>query len=832
VTKAPSIQAHTKTEELLSLAQEAGHFGVSDREVQTGKLHLSPNFISIYGLTKVDFTHEEWLKCILREDVPRYLDVMDNAFSSRQHEVEIQLRIVRPVDGEMRRIEIRKRIFYDNDSQPVRVVSVSIDVTECMRQFAKEYGARKKAEEQLRSSNQQLDTALNNMRQGLLLFDSESRLVLCNQHYLKMYGLSPETAKPGCTLRGLLCQRIAAGTFKGDPDQYIVKLVDHGRVATALVQLPDGRMISVRNAPTPDGGWVSTHDDVTEQRRVEQERDRSQKFLNTIVENAPIPIFVKEASGLRYVLVNRAGEKFWGTSRAEMVGRTSHDVFAKEEADLIAARDQHLLRSDQPSFDERQIHTPRNGIRNIVSRRLTVCEDDGKSRYVIGVIEDVTERKLAEERIAYMAHHDALTDLPNRVLLRERLEQELTYVRRGGLLAVLYLDLDHFKSVNDTLGHSIGDELLKAAGDRLRGCLRDIDFIARLGGDEFAIIQTTLEQPTEAAILAQRVRDEMIRAPFQPNGHHIVVDVSVGIAVAPNDGTDADQLLKSADMALYGAKSEGRGTYRYFESDMDARMKRRRALEVDLRNALVNGEFELYYQPIVSVQNNRICCCEALLRWRHPGRGTIPPADFIPVAEETGVIIPIGEWVLRQACTDAAIWPEDINVAVNVSPVQLRNETWPPIVIGALAASGLSPGRLELEITESVLMQNNEAILRTLYRLREVGVRIAMDDFGTGYSSLSSLRSFPFDKIKIDRSFIEDFLNSADTLKIVQAIASLASGLNMITTAEGVETEQQLEVIRAAGCTELQGYLFSPPKPTSEILRLILPGAERRRMAG
>jgi diguanylate cyclase (GGDEF)-like protein/PAS domain S-box-containing protein len=848
VTNAPSIQTHTKREELLSLAEEAGHFGVLDWEVQTGKLHLSPNFISIYGLTEVDLTYEQWLKCILREDIPQYLDVMNNAFSSRQGEVGIQLRIVRPIDGEVRWIEIRTKVLYDDDGQPIRVVGIGIDVPERRRatvelrdftealeealrertqNFESQYEARKKAEKQLRLSNLQLDAALNNMRQGVLLFDSESRLVLCNQHYLKMYGLSPDTAMPGCTLRDLLCQRIAAGTFKGDPDRYIAGLVDHGRVEAALVPLPDGRMISVRNAPTPNGGWVSIHDDVTEQRRMEQERDRSQKFLNTIVENAPIPIFVKEASGLRYVLVNRAGETFWGTSRAEMVGKTAHDVFAKEEADLIAARDEQLLQSDQPSFDERQIHTPRNGVRNIVSRRLTVCEDDGKSRYVIGVIEDVTERKLVEKRIAHMAHHDALTDLPNRLLLRERLEQELTYVRRGGQLAVLYLDLDHFKSVNDTLGHSTGDALLKAAADRLRGCLRDTDFIARLGGDEFAIIQTSLEQPADAAILAQRLRDQMIRAPFELNSHQFVVDMSVGIALAPHDSTDVDQLLRSADMALYGAKSEGRGTYRFFEPQMDARMKRRRALELDLRKALVNGEFQLYYHPIVSVQNNQISCCEALLRWHHPERGMIPPEEFIPVAEETGLMVPIGEWVLRHACSDAAAWPTDVKVAVNISPVQLRNETWSQTVVGALLASGLSPLRLELEITESVLMQNNEATLRTLHWLRQLGVRIAMDDFGTGYSSLSYLRSFPFDKIKIDRSFVGDLLNSADALKIVQAIASLASGLNMITTAEGVETERQLEIIRAAGCTEMQGYLFSPPRPAAEILRLILPRALR-----
>jgi diguanylate cyclase (GGDEF)-like protein/PAS domain S-box-containing protein len=714
----------------------------------------------------------------------------------------------------------------------VDYVSVPV-VPEVLRAKVKVFAELYRKTRQLeRLNREQLDMALNNMRQGLVLYDSDCRLILYNQRFLDMYGLSPETTNPGCTFREVLCQRKATGTFSGDPDQYIAEMLDHVRVLTRVAPLPDGRIISVKNAPASNGGWVSVHDDVTEQKRLEQQLDRSQKFLNTIVENAPIPIYVKEASSLRYVLVNRAGETFWGTSRAEMIGKTAHDVFAKEEADLITARDEQLLRSDQPCFDERQILTPHNGTRSIVSRKLTVREDDGKARYLIGVIEDVTERKLVEKRIAHMAHHDALTDLPNRALLREWLGQELTRLRRGGQLAVLYLDLDHFKNVNDTLGHSIGDELLKAAADRLRGCLQDADFIARLGGDEFAIIQTTLERPADAAILSQRLRDQMIRAPFELNGHQFVMDLSVGIALAPNDSIDADQLLRSADMALYGAKSEGRGTYRFFEPQMDARMKKRRAMVDDLRSALVNGEFELHYQPIVNVQSNQVSCCEALLRWHHPQRGIILPAEFIPFAEETGLMRLIGEWVLRRACADAAAWPTGIRVAVNVSPVQLRNDAWSQTVVGALAASGLLPHRLELEITESVLMQNNEATLRTLHQLRELGVRIVMDDFGTGYSSLSYLRSFPFDKIKIDRSFVENVLISADTLKIVQAIAGLASGLNMITTAEGVETERQLEVIRAAGCAETQGYLFSPPRPVAEILRLISSGAERRRTAG
>jgi predicted signal transduction protein with EAL and GGDEF domain len=315
--------------------------------------------------------------------------------------------------------------------------------------------------------------------------------------------------------------------------------------------------------------------------------------------------------------------------------------------------------------------------------------------------------------------------------------------------------------------------------------------------------------------------------PYELNGHQVVIDVSIGIALSPNDGTDSDQLLKSADMAMSGAKSEGRGTYRYFEPEMDARMKTRRTLEVDLRKALINGEFELHYQPLVNLQNNEVSGCEALLRWHHPERGMISPAEFIPVAEETGLIVSIGEWVLRQACAEAATWPDGVKVAVNLSPVQFRNQALTQVVISTLAASGLSPHRLELEITESVLLQNNEATFGMLHQLRELGVRIAMDDFGTGYSSLSYLRSFPFDKIKIDRCFINDLSKKVDSLAIVRAVVGLASSLNMVTTAEGVETQQQMEIVRALGCTEMQGYFFSRPKPAAEISRLFLSCAGR-----
>jgi diguanylate cyclase (GGDEF)-like protein len=412
------------------------------------------------------------------------------------------------------------------------------------------------------------------------------------------------------------------------------------------------------------------------------------------------------------------------------------------------------------------------------------------------------------------------------VFFREQLERALKHVRRGERLAVLYLDLDKFKSVNDTLGHQGGDELLKTVAARLRGCLRETDIVARLGGDEFAIVQTAVNDPADVTNLVKRIHDA-IQETCQLGGHQLAVDASIGIAMAPEDGAEPDQLLKNADMAMYGAKADGRGTYRFFEADMDARMKARRGLENDLRQAVMCGEFELYYQPLVNIRDNGIVACEALLRWHHPTRGMVSPMDFIPVAEETGVINPLGAWVLRTACAEAARWPDSISVTVNVSPVQFKNENLMQTVVNALAASGLRPQRLELEITESVLLCDNEATLTTLHQLKKLGVRIAMDDFGTGYSSLNYLRQFPFDKVKIDRSFIKDVAEKDGSWSIVQAVVSIAKSRNIVTTAEGVETAEQLELLRVLGCTEMQGYLFSRPKPAAEILKMLLPRRTR-----
>ncbi|WP_292325075.1 EAL domain-containing protein [Mesorhizobium sp.] len=430
---------------------------------------------------------------------------------------------------------------------------------------------------------------------------------------------------------------------------------------------------------------------------------------------------------------------------------------------------------------------------------------------------DVTDLRRSEAKISYMARHDGLTELPNRILFRERAEEALVEMRRdGSKIAFHCLDLDHFKMVNDTLGHPVGDALLKEVAARLKQVAREGDTVARLGGDEFVIIQTAVDQPVEATALAQRVIDGL-SAPYVVDGHGVMISASIGISIAPDDGIDADQLLKTGDMALYRAKAEGRGTYRFFEPEMDARMQARRFLELDLREAVVRQQFEIYYQPLLNLDRGEVSCFEALLRWHHPTRGIVSPGEFIPLAEDIGLIVPIGEWVIKQACLDAASWPGSIKVAVNLCPAQFRNARLLSTIVEALDISGLPPSRLELEITETVLLANSQATLSMLQHIHMLGVHIAMDDFGTGYSSLSYLRSFPFDKIKIDQSFITDAGDIDSSVAIIRAVTSLGNSLGMQTTAEGVETVEQLERVRREGCTEAQGFLLSRPLPARDI---------------
>lgn len=506
------------------------------------------------------------------------------------------------------------------------------------------------------------------------------------------------------------------------------------------------------------------------------------------------------------------------SERRHIIGRTNADLLSPDEAAYDAV-DREVLRSGKMHVGEGTFRTA-DGER-IMHTSTIAIEDHGASRYLRGISEDITERRANEARNVHLAHHDGLTDLPNRTLFHERLAEALTTRRRTGhLVAVLCIDLDRFKDVNDNLGHGAGDTLLQEVARRLRNCVRSDDMVARLGGDEFAVVQPSLASSEEARRVAACIIS-VLEETFRIDDQDVTAGASVGIATAPSDGESAELLLRHADMALYRAKAEGRNTTRFFESEMDARLQERRGLERDLRSAFANGRLEIYYQPLLTVGEARSTGFEALLRWNCPKRGFVPPSTFIAIAEEIGLIGPITEWVLTKACTEAMRWPSHVRIAVNLSPAQFPKQNPVRCVKRALKKSGLAPNRLELEITESVLLTDSETNIGILHDLREFGVRIAMDDFGTGYSTLSYLRTFPFDKIKIDRSFIQELSESAQCSAIVRAVTSLGASLGMTKTAEGVETVEQFEKLRLEGCDELQGFLFSQPVPAAAALEMV-----------
>ncbi|WP_230533836.1 putative bifunctional diguanylate cyclase/phosphodiesterase [Microvirga roseola] len=559
----------------------------------------------------------------------------------------------------------------------------------------------------------------------------------------------------------------------------------------------------------------------------------------------------KEEVELRYeILLGRAKILKEGEFQALLRRDPDHQVILQQLEDTLAAIEPLIQELERPGAASKALEVLRpleGSFAQIASTALTygselvqkdqrelvrlhwVFSTIAASLIIIGIVLigllDRHNRLLgrAHQELHVLAHQDVLTGLPNRMVLRNELEQVLARMKPNGpSAAVYYLDLDNFKDVNDSFGHEVGDELLKAVSDRLRACIMGHGselpeaLIARLGGDEFAILQKFVGRPSDCALLASRAINAM-RASFNVNGREIYIGTSIGIAVADGNVT-ASQLLKHADMALYRAKADGRDTYRFFEPDMDAQLHTRRALETDLRKALANDEFQLLYQPQINIAQNEIGGYEALIRWRHPERGLVSPAEFISIAEDTGLIVPLGEWIIEQACREAASWPRNIKVAVNLSAVQFRNRTLVQSIKRALTHSGLAPNRLELEITESVLLQDSDMMISMLHQLRRLGVRIAMDDFGTGYSSLSYLRSFPFDKIKIDRSFVQEMSTRIDCLAIVQSVASLGASLSMPTVAEGVETEEQFSQVRAAGCTDVQGFYFGRPKLAQELV--------------
>ena len=553
----------------------------------------------------------------------------------------------------------------------------------------------------LKEQHRRLDIAVNNMSQGLLLFDASERLVLRNQQYVDMFGISPEVVKPGCKLRDIIQLRKDTGTLSGDVDDYCATVRESSKSGlTSLVETLDGRWMQVVNKAVKGGGWVSTIADVTEQRR-------------------------------------------------------------------------------------------------------------------------------NEDRAIRLASYDTLTGLPNRAQLRSHLSIELEKCSPDNQVAVLFLDMDEFKSVNDSLGHLIGDELLKSVSSSLQDCAGPNEFVARLGGDEFALVVSGINNESQVLNVVQRIY-QAVRRTHQCLSHQLPVDTSIGIAVAPSDGLTCDEILQNADLAMYDAKSSGKRTYRFFEAELEKKAKDRRQLEADLRKALDAGSIDVHYQPILDLQTNEIVGCEALARWTHPERGYVSPADFIPVAEQSGLIEQLGEYVLRAACSEAATWPGATKVAVNVSPAQFKSESFALKVVAALAQSGLSPGRLEIEITEAVLIGDDQTALVILHELKAIGVRVALDDFGTGYSSLSYLRRFPFDKIKIDRSFISDLTGEDSSSAIVRAVVTMATEHKMVTTAEGVETIEQKEILQDLNCSEMQGFLFSRARPGAEIAKMMAGNQDER----
>jgi len=664
-----------------------------------------------------------------------------------------------------------------------------------------------------RKSHERLREAIDILPQGIVFLDADGRYILWNKKYSEIYSRSSDLFKPGARLQDTIRIGVERGDYPdaiGREEEWIAeRLAKLYRPGERHEQtLSDGRCILIEERLTTDGGIVGLRVDITELKQ----REASFRLL---FDSNPVPMIVCGLDDERILGVNDAAARHYGYSRAEFEQLSIRRLQAFEtepqwagdrSSDEQAARTWKHVRADGTLIDLA-----------IYSRHLV----HGDQPAVLLSLMDITERKRAEARLAFMAQHDGLTGLPNRNLLRQQMDDILLHTRRSAeKVAVLVLGLDNFKAVNDTLGHAIGDKLLRGVAKRLRSTLREEDKLARLNSDEFTIVQSGLRRPEDAVLLSRRLL-QAIGDPYLLDGNSIVIGASIGIAMAPGDGDESEKLLKNADMALSRAKNELRGTFSFFEAGMDARAQSRRKIEIDLRDAIQNDVLRPYYQPLVDLSTGRITGFEALVRWPDPERGMISPAEFIPVAEDTGLINALGGLMLRGACMDAALWPDEVCVAVNLSPLQFRTGNLLAVVMDALKQSGLPAKRLELEITETLLLEKSSQVLATLHGLRALGVRISMDDFGTGYSSLSYLRSFPFDKIKIDQSFVRDLGANRDAQAIVRSIISLGVGLGVTITAEGVETESELSCLRAEGCHEGQGFLFSRARPNAEIVGLL-----------
>ncbi|HVV41608.1 MAG TPA: EAL domain-containing protein [Nitrobacter sp.] len=786
-----------------------------------------------------------------------------------------------------------------------------------------------------------INSALNQLSQGVVMTDHHKRVVFCNDRYLELYGLTRSDILPGMTGPELSALRQTRTASPVTDEEF------HRSVMTEdgfLANLEDGRWVAIRRRTLPDGGTISTHEDCTEQHRLARQLANTKQFLESVIDNVPVCIAAKNIEDGRYILANRAFERFSRLSRQSILGKradeifkpqtaaniiaadqvalkspagehyselvvergskertlasnrviardangqpqflialfedvtarkslsqeleatkkflevvvdnipvsltvqrasdghyllanrsaetilnrrredatglTATDIFEPREAKLIVARDEAAIRKRGLLTEEHPIST-KDGLRLFLTRRMTVLGDDGKPQYLIKTHEDVTDRRQTESRMAHMAYHDGLTDLPNRTAFLQALSQMIEAC--GGTdeqFAVLSVDLDGLKEVNDVFGHAVGDKLLIEVAQRIQAAAQG-GVVARLGGDEFGLIIDG-PQPETGRALAEKVAQELATE-FVVDGKAVRAGITTGISLFPRDGTDPASLLANAGAALFRAKVRSRGTISIFEPEMDQQIRDRRVLHRDLSSAIRNGELSLHFQPLARTARNLADCdivgFEALARWIHPTRGFVSPADFIPLAEESGLIVSMGEWILREACREAASWPEPRQIAVNLSPAQFIHGDLVGLVHSILLETGLTPGRLELEITEGVLIEDFERGVALLRRLKALGVRISMDDFGSGYSSLTYLQAFPFDKIKIDRAFVVNLGLNPQSAAIVRAVIGLGHGLDVSIVAEGVETPEQLGFLAEEGCDVVQGYLIGKPAPIAQ----------------
>jgi diguanylate cyclase (GGDEF)-like protein/PAS domain S-box-containing protein len=814
---------------------------------------------------------------------------------------------------------------------------IAVILSLIVRQLSRQH---RSSRERLALEKLRLDTAVNNMNQGLLLFDSSHRLVVCNQRFIEIYGLSPDVVKPGCTFRDLIAHRSEVGSLRGDVDQHCLRMLEHlSRGESVINPAPGGRSIQVTHRLVSDGGWVATHEDITERVKREasfrllfennpvpmwvfdqhsldfiavnqaaidkygysrekflslkvsdvrppEERERfktraannahlaadgrlidvciysqamnyegcdarlvaihdvtdqkhaaeqlakTKKFLDAVIENVPVPIIVKDiprpgasAEAFTLSLINKAAEELYGISRAGCIGKTLSEVFPEDRIQFSLRLDNQALFTDGAVISEDHAafsHT--KGIRLVTSRRIAIRGPSGGPEHLVGLFEDVTDRREAEKRIAFMAHHDVLTGLANRAAFDEcftaTLEQAALTRSRVSLMC---FDLDGFKEINDTYGHSAGDAVLQEFSKRMTLCAEGA-FIARFGGDEFAMILPDDEALSCANLVAHRLLSTM-NTELPIAGHRLNVGVTIGIAQYPQHGTDCESLLSNADVALYRAKATEPGTVQIFVPQMGTQVRERRALQDDLRHAIADGELTLHYQPQFAA-GNKVIGFEALARWHSPKRGSVSPAAFIEAAEDSNLILALGEWALREACREASTWATPFKVSVNISPKQFRHGDLPSLVHSILIETGLRPARLELEITEGILIDDFSRALSVLNRLKALGVVIALDDFGTGYSSLSYLHSFPFDLIKIDRTFVSDLTTNRHSMAIVRAVTGLGRSLGVPVLAEGVETKQQYDLLFEVGCSAIQGYLTGKPLPADSYRHLLFAASE------